>query len=70
MIKHFYSFNREKYLQKSDGPIGLRSTCEVARITMNMWNVKWMDCKKVEEHYPEGGQFMNDGNPGSCLFHH
>ena len=54
IIKHFYSFNREKDLQKSDGPIGLRSTCEVARITMNMWNVKWMDYKKVEEHYPEG----------------
>ena len=37
---HVYSFNGEMFLQKAGGPIGLRSTCAVDRITMNEWDTR------------------------------
>ena len=33
-------------MQKAGGPIGLRSTCAIARITMNEWDHKWMEVMK------------------------
>ena len=38
---HFYTFGNEIYHQKGGGPIGLRGTCAVARVTMQMWDIKW-----------------------------
>ena len=35
---HVYEFNGETFLQKAGGPIGLRSTCAVARVVMNAWD--------------------------------
>ena len=43
MNTHCYSFNGDMFLQKAGGPIGLRSTCAVARITMSKWDAKWME---------------------------
>ena len=36
-----YSFDGEMSLQTAGGPIGLRSTCAVARITMSTWDARW-----------------------------
>ena len=38
MNTHVYTFDGEMFLQKAGGPIGLRSTCAVARITMSTWD--------------------------------
>jgi hypothetical protein len=35
---HTYSFNNKFFLQRVGGPIGLRSTCCVARIVMLWWD--------------------------------
>ena len=36
--KHTYTFGGKYYLQKQGGPIGLRSTCCIARIVMLWWD--------------------------------
>ena len=41
MNTHVYTFDGEMFLQKAAGPIGLRSTCAVARITMSTWDARW-----------------------------
>ena len=41
MNTHVYTFDGEIFLQKAGGPIGLRSTCAVARITMSTWDARW-----------------------------
>ena len=43
MNTHVYDFDGEIFLQKTGGPIGLRSTCAVARITMSYWDARWLD---------------------------
>ena len=37
MSTHVYSFDGKIFLQQEGGPIGLRSTCAVARVVMNEW---------------------------------
>ena len=39
---HVYTFGGKSYLQKHGGPIGLRSTCCIARITMLWWDEQWL----------------------------
>ena len=39
---HVYSFGGKYYLQKAGGPIGLRSTCAIARLVMLWWDVEMM----------------------------
>ena len=41
--KHFYNFGGATYHQKEGGPIGLRGTCAVARLTMQLFDVKWRE---------------------------
>ena len=43
MNTHVYEFNGETFLQKAGRPIGLRSTCAVARVVMNAWDSRWME---------------------------
>ena len=43
MNTHVYEFDGCVYLQRAGGPIGLRSTCAVARVVMNAWDAKWME---------------------------
>ena len=38
---HFYALNGKMIKQKEGGPIGLRGTCAVARLIMQMFDVKW-----------------------------
>ena len=40
---HIYTFVGKLYRQKSGGPIGLRGTCAVARLVMQMCDTKWLD---------------------------
>ena len=39
---HVYTFGGKFYLQKRGGPIGLRSTCAIARIVMLDWDDRWL----------------------------
>ena len=39
---HVYEFGGKFYLQKKGGPIGLRSTCAIARIVMLWWDEMFM----------------------------
>ena len=39
---HVYTFVGNTYKQTSGGPIGLRSTCVVARLVMKVWDDKWL----------------------------
>ena len=38
---HFYKFGGVMYHQSKGGPIGLRGTCAVARLVMQMFDDKW-----------------------------
>ena len=40
---HIYTFAGQCYKQKKGGPIGLRSTCAVARLVMSVWDSKWLE---------------------------
>ena len=44
---HFYTFGNHIYHQREGGPIGLRGTCAVARVTMQMWDISWK--KRLQE---------------------
>ena len=46
---HVYQFAEQFFLQKNGGPIGLRSTCTVARLTMLEWDRIWL--KMVEGNW-------------------
>ena len=39
---HVYEFGGKFFLQKKGGPIGLRSTCAIARIIMLWWDEQFM----------------------------
>ena len=38
---HFYSFGGATFHQQQGGPIGLRATCAVARVCMQIFDIKW-----------------------------
>ena len=44
---HVYSFNVELFFQKAGGPLCLRSTCAVARVTMNEWDARWQEILRL-----------------------
>ena len=39
---HYYSFGGRKFHQEGGGPIGLRGTCSIARMIMQLYDDKWM----------------------------
>ena len=43
---HFYKFGGRSYHQAQGGPIGLRGTCAVARLVMQLWDRMWL--KRIE----------------------
>ena len=58
---HIYQFANKYYLQKKGGPIGLRATCAVARLTMLAWDKRWLAV--LEENnveLEEKGRYMDD----------
>ena len=38
---HFYQFGGDTFHQRQGGPIGLRGTCAIARVVMNLFDRKW-----------------------------
>ena len=40
MNTHLFQWDGKFYLQRKGGPIGLRATCAVARMTMLFWDEK------------------------------
>ena len=40
---HVYSFGGDVYRQVDGGPIGLRSTCAIARVVMAQFTIKWKE---------------------------
>ena len=39
---HLYTFGKKTHRQKEGGPIGLRGTCAIARLTMCTWDRRWL----------------------------
>ena len=40
---HFYEFGGKRYQQMGGGPIGLRGTCTLARLVMQIFDGRWVD---------------------------
>ena len=40
---HFYEFGGKKFHQAQGGPIGLRGTCAIARVILQLFDIKWKD---------------------------
>ena len=60
--KHFYEFGGRRYQQKGGGPIGLRGTCAVARVVLQLFDTKWR--RKLEAMRITTwllGRYMDDG---------
>ena len=61
MNTHLYTFNTKIFLQQEGGPIGLRATCAVARVTMNAWDVKWKTMLYTNNiRLDSGSRYMDD----------
>ena len=39
--KHYYTFGGKFFHQRGGGPLGLRGTCAIARVVMQMFDRKW-----------------------------
>ena len=39
---HYYGFAGKKFHQKEVGPIGLRGTCTIARLAMQVFGKRWV----------------------------
>ena len=58
---HLYSFGGRCYKQKEGGPIGLRSTCALARVVMGRWDSKWNERAKQNNLIVEDdGRYVDD----------
>ena len=68
---HVYQFGGEYYRQSSGGPIGLRSTCAVARLVMKVWDDKWLArLKDLKVQIEEAIGYMDDGRTALFAFKH
>ena len=58
---HTYSFAQKFYIQKMGGPIGLRSTCCVARLVMLWWDDQLVEVmEKLNIKKVAGARYMDD----------
>ena len=58
---HTYSFATKYFLQKRGGPIGLRSTCCVARLVMMWWDKEFLEIVESSNLTILGGaRYMDD----------
>jgi hypothetical protein len=58
---HTYSFDQKFYLQLQGGPIGLRSSCCVARLVMLWWDDKLVEAmQKMNLSKVVGARYMDD----------
>ena len=63
--------NLGTYLPSLGGPIGLRSTCSVARLVMKVWDDKWLG--RLEDlmiRIEAATRYMDDGRTAIHPFHH
>ena len=61
MNTHIYTWDGETFLQTAGGPIGLRSTCAVARVVMNEWDARWMElCEQNNIKIGKKNRYMDD----------
>ena len=61
MNTHLFRWNGKIFLQRKGGPIGLRSTCAVARVTMLFWDERLADMlKKNNIVLDDGSRYMDD----------
>ena len=59
---HCYSFGGRIFRQTEGGPIGLRSTCAVARVVMARWDQKFKERLKMANIRSElDGRYVDDG---------
>ena len=61
MNSHLFRWDGKVFLQRQGGPIGLRSTCAVARITMMNWDGKlkeYLDTNNIRLEM--GARYMDD----------
>ena len=60
--KHFYTFGGKNFLQSEGGPIGLRGTCAVARVIMQIFDRKWISSlEDMGVKIWENIRYMDDG---------
>ena len=61
MNSHIFRWDGKLYLQRHGGPIGLRATCAVARVTMLFWDEK-LACVLKRNHIDldQGMRYMDD----------
>ena len=58
---HIYKFGNKFYLQQRGGPIGLRATCGVARLTMIMWDRLWLEMvSDMGLNIEDAARYMDD----------
>ena len=58
---HTYRFVEKFYLQKRGGPIGLRSTCAVARLIMMWWDEEFLEIvRRSNLEIVRGARYMDD----------
>ena len=59
---HIYTFGGKMFRQEKGGPIGLRGTCAVARVVMNIWDREWeRELVKKNVELEELVRYMDDG---------
>ena len=59
---HVYTFGGKVFRQSNGGPIGLRSTCSVARLVMKIWDNKWLArLSKMMVKIEAATRYMDDG---------
>ena len=58
---HTYSLDQKFYVQLKGGPIGLRSSCFVARLVMLWWDDKLFEAiEKMNLSTVAGARYMDD----------
>ena len=68
---HVYTFGGDYYRQTTGGPIGLRSTCSVARLVMKVWDDKWLQrLQELKVQIEEAIRYMDDGRTALFRFKH
>ena len=59
---HYYGFGGKIFHQETGGPIGLRGTCSIARLVMQVFDVKWEGIlHRVGLQMWLYGRYMDDG---------
>ena len=69
---HFYVFGGDKFQQKEGGPIGLRGTCTISRLMMQIYDRRWvrrvmksgLELKLYMRYMDDGRKFMHPVKKG------